>query len=397
MTALQELYLARNGLTGTIPTNIGLMNLVTLWLNDNSLVGTIPTELANMSLLREVLLNGNQGLVGSIPFSLCDSGGSRRHQVDCARVACACCLPECSSFLPTYVPVANETTLASLQSFLGPLTPDGGAAWNDTLSPQYKALAWLSLSELSNTTFVQRYVLATLFFATSGLLWNDNIRWLSHSDHCTWPGLECDQEAVASVFLRNNSLNGTVPRELAMLSDSLVSLDLQHNEGIQGTLPSDIGMLSNMLEFRISYCSVGGVIPLELTTLGNLTQFHAYSNVLTGSIPTEIGLMSDLAGLDLGLNSLNGTLPTEIANLTQLVVFSAPSNEINGTIPTEFGLVSSLETIFLNNMILTGTVPPAICTFPNLTTFWSDCDEIGCTCCTHCCSGPMDQNCSAVV
>ena len=67
---LAELVLWGNDLTGTIPTELGnLTNLTQLELYANELTGTIPVELGNLSNLTQLELNGNK-LTGAIPTEL---------------------------------------------------------------------------------------------------------------------------------------------------------------------------------------------------------------------------------------------------------------------------------------------------------------------------------------
>ncbi|MDM8565756.1 PKD domain-containing protein [Candidatus Halobeggiatoa sp. HSG11] len=69
LTHLGRIYLEENQLTGNIPAELG--NLTHLWmlaLNGNKLTGTIPVELSNLNLIR--LLLGDNELTGTIPAEL---------------------------------------------------------------------------------------------------------------------------------------------------------------------------------------------------------------------------------------------------------------------------------------------------------------------------------------
>ena len=67
-----ELHLGNNGLTGSIPPEIGsFINLNYLGLYLNQLTGSIPPEIGNLTNLTHLNLRYNQ-LNGEIPESLCD-------------------------------------------------------------------------------------------------------------------------------------------------------------------------------------------------------------------------------------------------------------------------------------------------------------------------------------
>ena len=69
---LEELTLADNQLTGAIPAELGnLANLTVLTLADNQLTGAIPAELGDLANLEELTLAGNL-LTGAIPAELGD-------------------------------------------------------------------------------------------------------------------------------------------------------------------------------------------------------------------------------------------------------------------------------------------------------------------------------------
>jgi hypothetical protein len=102
-------------------------------------------------------------------------------------------------------------------------------------SPQAKAKAWLSNNsqfyEYDDDRLRQRYALAVLYYSTNGEAWENSTGWLSNEDECTWHstvqpdtiktwGPICQAGSRFSVLdLSNNSLAGTMPSELELLSE----------------------------------------------------------------------------------------------------------------------------------------------------------------------------------
>ena len=172
---------------------------------------------------------------------------------------------------------------------------------------------------------VQRFALATLFFATNGTTWQGSDKWVTEAPTCDWftsgaSRNRCNiQDDNAGMFaeldLNRNNLRGTIPPELALLSDHLVSLDLTFNQ-------------------------------------------------LTGTIPSELGLLTNL----------------------EVVVVSA--NALTGTIPTELGQLRVVNELYLDANDLTGSMPNEVCTLRNSTLrlLWGDCAEVTCDCCGRCCT-----------
>jgi len=69
-------------------------------------------------------------------------------------------------------------------------------------------------------------VLATLYYSTNGDLWENNTGWLSNGDECGWfysdDGLFCsDNGSVVVLNLSANNLKGSLPDDIALLSNSL--------------------------------------------------------------------------------------------------------------------------------------------------------------------------------
>jgi len=120
-----------------------------------------------------------------------------------------------------------------LVDFLSPYSFDGGVALKTPSSPQNNAMNWLAhnamIAKYTNAKKIQRYALATLYYSTNGDGWKDRTGWLSDDDECIgWynKGVSdrtaCTSEgSLMQLNLRSNSLKGTLPEEIALLSDSL--------------------------------------------------------------------------------------------------------------------------------------------------------------------------------
>jgi hypothetical protein len=113
-----------------------------------------------------------------------------------------------------------------LRSLISEKSFDGGAAANNTSTPQNKALNWLAgntnLNTYSNETKIQRYALATLYYSTGGgETWGQTSSWLTNEDECgSWDRLwtVCSNKVVTELALPDG-LKGTIPDEIALLSD----------------------------------------------------------------------------------------------------------------------------------------------------------------------------------
>lgn len=106
---------------------------------------------------------------------------------------------------------------------------DGGKALDDVSSLQYKALTWLStnenLDDYPDWKRIQRYVLAVFYYSMGGDEWTYCARWLSNDEECLWLSFALDetcneQGRYLRLTMSENNLNGILPNELALLSDS---------------------------------------------------------------------------------------------------------------------------------------------------------------------------------
>jgi len=102
LTELASVSLTNATLTGTIPTQMGdLTNLRRLWLYNNQLTGTIPTQLDQLTKL-EILELYHNSLTGSVPQGVCTNVDSSAYQfksltadcvseVQCSKSCCTQC------------------------------------------------------------------------------------------------------------------------------------------------------------------------------------------------------------------------------------------------------------------------------------------------------------------
>lgn len=131
-------------------------------------------------------------------------------------------------------PTPSPTTLVSpeLQQLIESISFDGGATLEISDSPQSKALAWLggnaNLDDYPDWKRIQRYVLAVLYYSTSGDDWREKEGWLSDEEECAWLTHDSDLDRVCnengaynSLWFEKNNLEGMFPLELALLSASL--------------------------------------------------------------------------------------------------------------------------------------------------------------------------------
>jgi hypothetical protein len=136
-----------------------------------------------------------------------------------------------TSVPPTSIPPSPSPT-SVLFPFLSENSFDNGTALLTDGSPQQQAMIWLEseqgTAEIMDTELLQIYALVTLYYATSGDQWpnqdsndqfNSRFSWLfSINNYCNWFGLTCNVGQIMSIDLTNNTLMGSIPPEIGLLS-----------------------------------------------------------------------------------------------------------------------------------------------------------------------------------
>ncbi|KAM0941647.1 putative protein kinase RLK-Pelle-LRR-XI-1 family [Dioscorea sansibarensis] len=337
-TELTNLYLYQNSLTGSIPAELGqLTKLQTLLLWQNNLVGSIPEEIGNCRELSLVDFSLNL-LTGSIPKS-----------------------------------IGNLSKLQQLQLSTNQLT--------GIIPPEISNCTGLTDIELDNNAFsgeitidFKRLENLTLFFA-----WQNKLTGKI-------PGDLAECRHLQSVDLSYNFLVGPIPEKIFGLLN-LTKLLLLSNE-LSGFIPSEIGNCTNLFRLRLNGNRLSGVIPAEIGNLKNLNFLDMSNNRFVGLIPPAISGCDRLQFLDLHSNALSGALPeyfpknlqfldvsnnrltgaltAGIGSLPELTKLLLGKNRLSGEIPRDISYCSKLQLLDLGDNGFSGEIPPELGQLPAL-------------------------------
>ncbi|KAL7580253.1 hypothetical protein ACA910_012990 [Epithemia clementina (nom. ined.)] len=261
-------------------------------------------------------------------------------------------------------------------------------------SPYSKALTWITHNDTmqvvpESPNFVQRYVLAYFYFATTEngewkscnppepgapdfcsyakltsveplayteISWT---RWLTGRHECAWAGITCDEMLqLRAIELSGQELSGPFPDGLKYIP-FLQSVILNWGN-LYGPLPVGLVNMKHLINIELLENKFSGPIPEEWWGARNLGRLNLAGNELTGTISSLIGNMQDMRGLYLFDNQLRGQIPTQVAQLSTLSFMYLHNNFIEGSIPSEVTKMSSLEKLYLHRNQLTGSLPDEI-------------------------------------
>jgi hypothetical protein len=324
-------------------------------------------------------------------------------------------------------PEVTEPLLESLNSLYDRHGLDNsvlGPAAGET--PQNKAFYWLAtdanLNNLDHTQVSQRYALAVFYYATNSVSndrtevpkpWVSAHLWLSKAHACEWKGIVCNsQQHVVAISLERNNLSGSLPAELGILGEKLMSLDLSSNLiHMEGTdfdsmeklvnletllmddnflaynkgLPFQLQNMIHLEKLRLSYNLLSGVLEADhkvLSKLTKLTHLEIESNFLSGTMPDIIGEMSNLVYLYMRRNELSFNLDfLKAGKLTNLCKFKVQIIPCPLPLARQFFFSSTIlfspmllcrcfvilvVALWLDNNDVTGTIPTEIGLLTNL-------------------------------
>lgn len=184
--------------------------------------------------------------------------------------------------------------------------------------------------------------------------------WNTSVHHCGWTGVTCTPKRpwrVSGLILNGTSIGGKITPSLANLT-FLSILDLSSNL-LVGQLPhlNDHQQLNTIYLYNNS---LDGTIPESLTNCSKLRNLDLSSNPLQAAIPRNIEALSNLEYLDLSHNNLIGIIPPTFPNLTKLYYANLVNNQLEGSIPDGLWRSSNMKSFQVGRNRLTGEIPQAI-------------------------------------
>jgi hypothetical protein len=287
-------------------------------------------------------------------------------------------------------------------SFLNKKTKTTSHPSYDEDNGRRRALQWLvyedeASSTMSSyeydTTLLQRYALATIYYTTGGDEWTycsksagedaerefnspceggAQSRFLSNKSHLLWGGVMGHDGQVTMLDISNRGLTSLefLPPELLLLGPSLELLWLHDNISFKGSLPTYLNGNSfpNLASLSVHKTSMTGSIPQSIYTLSKLSSLRLYRSNFTGSLSSNIGQLTNLKWLWIHDNCFSGTVPVELGLLSKLEGLTLHNNNFTSVLEynvTEYGRLEK------------NILPDTIC---NLTKYdlrylWTDCEE----------------------
>ncbi|CAB9518113.1 receptor-like protein kinase [Seminavis robusta] len=250
---------------------------------------------------------------------------------------------------------------------------------DDEMTAQSKAFRWVLEDPILMTyepwRIIQRFALATLYYATEGDQWLENTDWLSYTVHeALWYNVDSlrfkfprfqqffelvfnyDGDALEHLWLSGNRLRGTIPDEVYLLT-SVRTMDLSINQQLGGTLASQVANLDRLEILLLYTTGLTGTIPTEIGLMETTYFWLLLGNSLTGTLPSEVGQLRKSWFFTVDHNKLTGTLPTELGLLTDMHSLWLFSNQFSGSIPSTLGQLTTLQSMGLNDNKLSGTIP----------------------------------------
>uniref|UniRef100_A0A7S2U7C5 L domain-like protein n=1 Tax=Attheya septentrionalis TaxID=420275 RepID=A0A7S2U7C5_9STRA len=242
-------------------------------------------------------------------------------------------------FIPTTD--AHYLRLNGVTEFLSDASSGKEMAENGT--PQNLAANWIAFNDgmmldvpVSTNTktgarFLQRYALAVFYFSLSGDDWEIDADFLSSKSECDW-----NQEGMVNDRYVNWGVHCRVIEDKQWSDkhpDEMIQFIWFGDNSLDGTLPDELGLLSELEQIEISDNDVTGIIP-DLSYLARLTRISLINNDLK-HFPHWLGRNTrspDLKVLALSNNNIWGTLPEDMASLTSLESLGLDSNYISGDI-----------------------------------------------------------------
>ena len=354
---LVELDLASNGLSGTLPARLWLLDsLETLYLEDNGITGELPPLQGDDTSPHQVYFRittidiSNNQLSGCVPVSLTEAMGTNYMEYSPLE---QCPHPDREALETFY----NDT---------------GGPEWTN----QDNWMTDAPLSEWHGVTATRDGKVTSLNLAHNNLdgpitaiTRMQNLQGLSLGNNLWSDVAKARHDGKDTLSLiterKGNLISLPLPDELFAMS-SLEAVHLQAI-GLTGQLPTGFANMDSLTSLGLSYNDLESPMPPEVQNFRALTWLDLRGNLFTGQIPVELTQIKTLEYLLLSRNQFEGEIPAELRNMTELVTLDLSRNLLEGKIPPELGELPQLLYLELERNQLSGPIPEELGHLPALT------------------------------
>uniref|UniRef100_A0A0E0BFW6 Receptor kinase-like protein Xa21 n=1 Tax=Oryza glumipatula TaxID=40148 RepID=A0A0E0BFW6_9ORYZ len=339
---LQDLILASNNITGTIPSSLAnITSLQRLSITDNNINGNIPHEFAGFPMLQILYADGNK-LAGRFPRAILN-------------ISTIVGLAFSSNYLNGEIPSNLFDSLPEMQWFEVDYNFFQGG-----IPSSLANASKLKVFDISRNNFTG--VIPCSIGKLTKVYWlNLEKNQLHARNKQDWEFMSClaNCTGLTDFSVSDNCLEGHVPSSLGNLSVQLQQFLLGGNQ-LSGGFPSGFQYLRNLISISIDSNNFSGVLPEWLGSLQNLQLIGLYNNYFTGIIPSSLSNLSQLGYLYLQSNQFYGHLPPSLGNHKMLQELTIGYNNIQGMIPKEIFKIPSLLQIDLSFNNLDGSIPKEV-------------------------------------
>ncbi|MCD7453894.1 hypothetical protein HAX54_022600 [Datura stramonium] len=169
--------------------------------------------------------------------------------------------------------------------------------------------------------------------------------------------------SLAHLNLSYSSLQGRIPLEISRLS-KLISLDLSDDRNLlsdQFGFQDALSRVTKVRGYSLSQVNISSSMPMNVSSSSSLRYLDLGDTNLRGDLPESIFLLPNLETLRLSGNNLTVSFPKfNWSSSYSLRELDLSDSNITGGLPSSFGSLKALKLVRLSECNLVGPIPESI-------------------------------------